>query len=124
MGFQNVINLRITIVMTTSNHAAHHKKVKHWFLNPDQFCQEIESEQKKYLSKCIYHLSKSHVTVECLVKKECDKILVAKKDGHLPSSSKTSGHLRNIKEEEFEDAVSADTLLDSSSNVTKEDDLH
>jgi len=52
-------------VITPSIHLAHHKKVKHRFLNPDQFCQEFESEQKKHHGKCIYHLSISCLTAEC-----------------------------------------------------------
>jgi hypothetical protein len=118
--------------MNPADRAAHHKKVKQWFLNPAKFRRELESEQKKYPGKSIYHLSKSHSTADCSVKKECDKFLSEKKDtntSHL--SSGAPGHLRNIKEEVFEDAVaddnitedSVDTLIDSP-NDTNEDALY
>jgi len=38
--------------------AAHHKKIRQWFLNPSKCCTEIEGEQKKHPGQCIYHVSK------------------------------------------------------------------
>lgn len=77
---------------------AQHKKVKQWFLNPTKFCRDIESEQKRHPGKCIYHLSKSHSTAECSVKKECEKLIAEKKDGATSTLSPiASGHLRNAK---------------------------
>jgi hypothetical protein len=77
-----------------------------------KFHHVIESEQKKHPDKCIYHLSKSHPTAECSVKKECDKILANRKDSNGPTLlTGSSGHLRHVKEEVFEDAVSEDLVL-------------
>jgi hypothetical protein len=72
-------------LLSQTDRAAHHKKVKQWFINPTKLCRELESEQKKQSDKCIYHLSKSHPTAACSVKKECDKILVDKKDSNGPT---------------------------------------
>jgi hypothetical protein len=47
----------------------HQKKVRGWFMNPTKFCKLIESEQLKHPNKCIYHLSKTHQTENCAVKK-------------------------------------------------------
>jgi hypothetical protein len=119
-------------VINPADHAAQHKKVKQWFLNPAKFCCELESEQKKYPGKCIYHLSKPHSTGDCSVKKECDTLLLEKRDATASNLlSGTSGRLRNIKEEVFEDAVaddsitedSVDTLIEST-NDTNEDALY
>jgi hypothetical protein len=60
---------------TNFDRAAQHKKVKEWFMNPSKFRREIEAEQRKHSGKCIFHLTKSHPTEECNVKKECDKLL-------------------------------------------------
>jgi hypothetical protein len=77
-------------------------------------------------------LSESHSTVECTVKKERDKLLLEKKDTNASSSSTgTSGHLRNVKEKVFKDAVSdntvteedADALIDPSKD-TNEDHMY
>jgi hypothetical protein len=63
------------------------------------------------------------------VKKDCEKLIAEKKDGITTntSTSSTPGHLRNVKEDLFEDAVSedvADPMPDTSSNDTNEDDLY
>jgi hypothetical protein len=96
------------------------------FLSPSKFRHEIESEQRKHPGKCIYHLSKSHPTADCNVKKECDKLLAEKKDIIPNSPSNGSGQLRHITEETFEDAVS-DNITDGNtedcSNDTNEADL-
>jgi len=80
---------------------AQRKKVKEWFMNPDKFSKEIEAEQRKHPGKCIYHLSKTHPTTQCDVKKECDKILLAKKTsgGNQRNSQTSQGQLRHITEE-------------------------
>jgi hypothetical protein len=65
---------------------AHHKKIKQWFLNPTKFRRELEAEQKKHQGKCIYHLSKSHPTAECNVKKECDKLIAENKNSSTPGT--------------------------------------
>jgi hypothetical protein len=102
-----------------------HKKVKQWFLNPTKFRREIEAKQRKHPGKCIYHLTKSHPTTDCNVKKECDKLLAGNKDSSTTSVS--SGQLRNVKEDMFEDAVSddiEDVLPETPSNDTNKDDLY
>jgi len=58
--------------------SAHHKKVKQWFMNPAKLQAEIEAEQAKHVGECLYHLTKSHPTMECYIKKECDKLLANK----------------------------------------------
>lgn len=124
----------------TSDRALHQRKIKNWFLQPVKFCKEIEAEQARHLGKCIYHLTKSHQTETCSTIKEFQKSSVIKQDGSAGvSTSNTagtrSGHLRNIKEDEFMDAES-DIVQDSvslqddaeeavvSSNDTKEVSLH
>ena len=85
------------------NHTAHRKKVKNWFMNPLKFCkEEIEAEQCKHPNKCIYHLSKTHPTETCTLKKECDKLLNTTKPSDMTSTSMTSscGQLRHISEVE------------------------
>jgi hypothetical protein len=109
---------------------AQQKKVREWFLNPVKFCKEIEHEQKRFPDKCIYHLPKSHPTDECNIKKECTKLLQAGKSSNGSQSSGTStGQLRHISEEVFEDAVFVPVTevesdsLPASTNITNEDDL-
>jgi hypothetical protein len=65
-------------------------------MNPSKFHREIEAEQRKHLGKCIFHLTKSHSTDECNVKKECDKLLVDHKNGTSSSSQNadSTGQLR------------------------------
>jgi hypothetical protein len=52
----------ITQDVNSDRTAQHRKKVKQWFLQPQKFCKEIESEQQKHPGMCIYHLSSSHPT--------------------------------------------------------------
>jgi len=59
--------------MSESERSAHHKKIRNWFLNPSKYKSELENEQNQ--GKCIYHLSKTHLTENCHVKKECDTIV-------------------------------------------------
>lgn len=100
---------------------AQQKKVKKWFLNPSKHCRGIESWQKKIAGKCIYHLSKTHPTTDCFVKKECDTLLATKNDFISQSTSSVSSHvcLHHVIEDVFEDAVT-DATTDVSSNDTNE----
>jgi hypothetical protein len=89
---------------STFDHPAHHKKVKEWFSNPSKYQKEIEQEQLKHPGKCMYHLSKTHPTDDCFVKKACANA--------LPQSSTSAsdvtgprGHLRNIKEEDANEDI-------------------
>jgi hypothetical protein len=116
---------------TTLDRVAQHKKVKEWFMNPTKYCREIEAEQWKHSDKCIYHLSTSHSTDECNVKKECKRLLAGKKNAvsaPVPTSSNSpAGHLHNLKEEVFEDAVDEDVvelLPESPSKDTNDADLY
>jgi hypothetical protein len=107
---------------------AQQKKVKEWFMNPSKFRRDIEAEQRKHPSKCIYHMSKSHTTDDCSVKKDCDKQVADRKPNISSSIPNTgvSGHLRHMKDDIFEDAVSddvADDVLIDSPNDTNEDEL-
>jgi hypothetical protein len=111
---------------------AQQKKVKEWFLNPGKYKKEIEQEQQKHLDKCIFHLTKSHSTEDCNLKRECDKIIQArKKSGPTQGGqqSNSTGQLRHLTEEIFEDAAQPDDplLIDddiSSSNDTNEESLY
>jgi hypothetical protein len=118
------------VMKTTTNsdgfidHTAHRKKVKAWFMNPSKFCKEIEAEQNKHPHKCIYHLSKTHPTEECSVKKECDKLIANRKitgnSTNGSTQSNTSGQLRHITEEISQDVEPDDEDID----VSNEDDIH
>jgi hypothetical protein len=56
---------------------------------------------------CIFHLSKSHATADCYVKKECDKQLTGLQSKTSPANATTqsSGRLHHIQDDLFEDAV-------------------
>lgn len=106
----------------------HHKKVKPHFLNSDQYCRENESEQKKN-GKCIYHLTESHPTEYCSLKKECYHILAEKQDSStapMNVSSKATEHLRNVKEELVEGAIDHDAVEDTdvSANGANQDESY
>jgi hypothetical protein len=110
--------------------SSHHKKIRNWFMNPTKFKIELDSEQRKYPGRCIYHLSKTHGTADCHVKKECDKLLSAKKSSSPTNGSSTaqmSGQLRHMTEDLFEDAVeleeSKDESIDIVDNDTNDSDL-
>jgi hypothetical protein len=49
---------------------SHHKKIRLWFMNPAKHRADLEAEQIKYSGRCLYHLTKSHCTDDCHVKKE------------------------------------------------------
>jgi hypothetical protein len=116
---------RLSSPESTFHKEAHQKKTREWFLNPTKFYQQIENEQRHHLNKCIYHLSKTHQTSNCAVKKECNKILEAKKssDSVTPATSTRTGQLRHLTEEEFSDAVTDDVTLDADC-VTKGNDTN
>jgi hypothetical protein len=109
------------------DHTAHCKKVKTWFMNPVKFCKEIEAEQAKHPNKCIFHLSKTHPTENCTVKKECDALISAQKSATSSGSNGTlSGRLHHITEDTCEDAVTeivVDAMDESAANDTNEDEL-
>jgi hypothetical protein len=83
---------------------AHQKRIKLWFENPVKYQKEIEKEQLKCSGKCLYHLSKSHPTENCHVKKEIDKALGIKKQAIPQVVTAPTGQLRHITEEIFKDA--------------------
>jgi hypothetical protein len=100
-------------------------------LNPTKFCQLIESERQKHPGKCLYHLTKSHQSANCAVKKECGRIIAAKSTSNSsdPSSSPSTvtGQLRHLTEESYEDAikdVSEDVVLQDTPNNTNDEVLH
>ena len=95
--------------MSQTERVAHHAKVKQWFMTPQKCKAAIEAEQNKHPGKCIYHLSKSHPTISCSIKKECDKLLAEQKASASVSNS-TSGQLHNIKEDSsVQDEIADDT---------------
>jgi hypothetical protein len=107
----------------------HHKKIKQWFMNPEKFKAELEAEQKKHVGKCIYHLTKSHPTCDCFIKKECEKLIAARKNS--PSSTisgnASQGQLRHLTEDqEAEEEIVedvTDSMPDMSGNDTNEEAL-
>jgi hypothetical protein len=105
----------------------HQKKVRGWFMEPTKFKREIDAEQRRHPGKCIYHLCDNHSTAHCNVKIECDKTISEKRSSATTASTSTSGHLRHIVEETFEDAVDdspSDVASDDVSNDTNEASLH
>jgi len=107
---------------------AQQKKVKEWFLQPSKFGKDIDREQKKYPDMCIFHLSKSHCTDNCYLKKECEKIRSQNKDSNTKSVTQngtTVGQLRHITEDVYEDAVESEGIevVQDESNDTNEADL-
>jgi len=113
------------------DHSSHHKKIRLWFTNPSTYKAELELKQKKFPNHCIYHLTRTHATMDCHVKKDCDKVIAAKCSNQNNSTSSavsgtSTGQLRHLTEEVFEDAVDLDVVdesLDQPSNDTNEVDL-
>jgi hypothetical protein len=113
--------------------ASHHKKIRLWFMNPAKHRADLEAEQIKYSGRCLYHLTKSHCTDDCHVKKECNKLLASKRTHSATNPSQHSatgtspGNLRHITEETYEDAVEQEDTKDDSSvhshNDANESDL-
>jgi hypothetical protein len=103
--------------------AHHHKKIRSWFLNPEKYKNELIAEQKKHEGKCIYHLSDTHPTESCSIKKECDRIIAQRSNS---TTSQSSGHLRNVKEDLPDDQAHeelTDMLPESDSNDTNDAEL-
>lgn len=91
-------------------------------MNPDKFCQLIENEQKTHTGKCLYHLTKSHQSQNCAVKKECDRLLTMKRNeiSSVGSNSSTKSgstsrgqlrHLTEITKEVIDESVEDTTAL-------------
>jgi hypothetical protein len=110
---------------TKQDRLTHQKKVRTWFLDPVKFKREIDAEQRRHAGKCIYHLVDNHPTMSCNVKLECDKLVADKKSSVLVSSS--SGQLRHITEEQYEDAVTdepSNSMSEEPCNDTSDASLH
>ena len=119
-------HLSDNVFASKQDRLSHQKKVRSWFMNPEKFKKEMDTEQQKHVGKCIYHLCDNHSTLNCNVKKDCEKLLTAKTSSS--SSSAGNAHLRHITEELFEDAITSDTedivTSDALSNDTNEASLH
>jgi len=112
--------------MSQTECAAWHKKVKQWFSNPTKYKTEMTAAQKLHAGKCLYHLTESHPTQDCYIKKDCEKPASDKKDSNTNASA--NGHLRHITEQDVEkDVIESEDVADSlpvaSSNDTNEDEL-
>jgi len=112
-------------VMHNVDRIAHQKKIKDWFLHPVKFYKEIAAEQRKYPNKCIYHLSDTHCTDDCHIKKACISQGGEQKTTTKVSSPPQTGQLRHITEEMFVDAESDEThdACESNGNDTNKDSL-
>jgi hypothetical protein len=112
---------------TTFDHEAHQQKIKMWLSNPVKFSKELEQEQLKFPGKCLYHLSKSHPTEKCHIKKEFEKAKSSQQRQPVPNVVTTQvGQLRHITEENFEDVDDElVTIVEPSDlgNDTNEDSL-
>jgi len=104
----------------------HKKKMCLWFSNPNKYKNDIDSEQKRYPGRCLYHLTKTHSSDDCHIKKECDKVLAAKKSNSNTSvatgsqSGTTTGQLRHLTEEAFEDAIDLDPKDESYDTISND----
>jgi len=84
--------------------ASHHKKIRMWFMNPHQHKHDIDLEQRKFTGRCLYHLTKTHCTDDCLVKKECNRLIASKRNQSNSNatqasvSGSNSGNLCHITE--------------------------
>jgi spore coat protein CotF len=111
--------------MSEADRTAHHKKIKSYFLNPIWYKSELEAEQKKHAGKCVYHLSKTHTTENCHVKKECDKVFASRSTSSstASASNNSTGQLRHLTEDVFEDACGdhiEDSIEDESNDANEE----
>jgi hypothetical protein len=107
---------------------AHQKKVREWFLNPTKYAPELEAAYRRYPGQCIYHLSKTHLTPACFIKKECEKTMAENTlvTSQNTSSSSGTARLRHLVDDSFEDASSEELIAeyeDNSSNDTNDDIL-
>jgi hypothetical protein len=108
----------------TFDRDAHQKKVHQWFLSPTKFSKEIAKEQLKFPDKCLYHLTKSHPTYDCHVKKEC--ALCSANASSSNASSSVGGQLHHLTEDTVEKIVDNednDDCVDSINNDTNEADV-
>jgi hypothetical protein len=115
------------------DHASHHKKIRLWWSNPTKYKTKLSLEQQKHSGRCLYHLTKSHSTVDCQVEKECDRVLAAARRSNSGtavssdyiSNMSNAGQLRHLTEEVFKDAVEQDKAdsYDDTTNDTNEVDL-
>lgn len=84
-------------------------------------------EQAKHPGQCIYHLSSSHPIETYHIKIDCGKRASTKKPGGFNLTSTTAvstGQLRHITEDVYEDAAEGDTKEKfKSSNDTNDVDL-
>jgi len=96
-----VSDRKTPVIDTPFDKEAHQKKIRDWFLNPLKFCKHIENEQRSHPNKCIFHLSKTHQTDNCAVKKECDRIVASMNTTPQSNGQPTTsnGQLRHITEE-------------------------
>jgi len=83
----------------------------------------MEAEQAKHPGKCLYHLTKSHPTCDCYIKKECEELVATRKPEGL-ALTYCNWSTNNIKEELDEEIVD-DDITDTfpESNDTNEKDL-
>lgn len=103
---------------------AHKKKIREWFMNPTKFQNDIDYIHRLHPDKCIFHLTKSHPTCDCHVKKEYDKFLSNKKSSSTSSGTDSTDNLRQIMEDVYEDALADDALeVSHEDNDTNEDSL-
>jgi hypothetical protein len=104
----------------------HQKKIRLWFMNPEKFKNDLEVEQQKYSGRCIYHLCDNHLTQNCNVKRECEKLLTTKKSS--PSPLAQTGQLRHISKESLDDDIVSDSndafVSEDMTNDTNEASLY
>jgi hypothetical protein len=104
----------------------HQKKIRLWFMNPEKFKNDLEVEQQKYSGKCIYHLCDNHLTQNCNVKQECEKLLTTKKSS--PSPLAQTGQKHHISEESLDDDIVSDSndafVSEDMANDTNKASLH
>jgi hypothetical protein len=90
-----------------------------------RYKSEIETEQRKYSGRCIFHLTTSHATNDCNVKKDCNRQIASKRSQSSTTTSQGSGTnqvaLRHITEEVFEDALDQTEEPDEPSNHLTDD---
>jgi hypothetical protein len=106
---------------------AHQKIVREWFMSPVKFCKKIEAMQCRCPGQCIFHLSKTHSTSACFIKKECNRS-VKENVGQLSQSKDTitSGNLHHITDEKVIEDIMEESFVDSlehSANDTNDDVL-
>jgi len=125
------LGLNLTNTNSSFDRIAHQKKIRNWFMQPDKFSQAISREQQKFPDMCIFHMSKTHQTHDCHVKKECDKLHAAKSPlgtSNPGGTQSVTGQLRHVtdqtdvEDELFEDV--SDSVTDVPINDTNQEVLH